>query len=665
MSFFRRTTLKAKAFFQLGLNQSLNYLLYQIGLRSGYFRLATPEINVNVLLNDHELYPDWFMLPPDVKTMLQISDLKETSLFAEADEILEKKLRFFGGSIHPLMLAPEKDPVHWTHYEKGTVKPDQEDIKFIWEPARFNWAITLGKAYFLRGNEKYASAFWQFFEEFSRSNPTNKGPNWTSAQEVALRLIALIYGAHLMRESSQSTPERLRELAVCIADHADRIPPTICYAKAQNNNHLVSEAVGLFTAATFLPGHPHAARWRKLGLKWFYHAVISQVAPDGTYIQHSTNYQRLFLMLALWMNYLVDKEGDVLRDEILNKLALTTEWLVVRMDSTSGHVPNLGHNDGSNILPLSICAYNDYRPVVQAASRVFLAKPTLPPGQWDDLSLWLEIPTSVELKTTSARRDEKQLILGDQNSWAALRAVEFTSRPAHADQLHVDIWYAGVNLAMDAGTYQYNAAPPWENALAATRIHNTVTIDNLDQMTRAGKFLWLDWAQAEVIERTDQSITAVHNGYSHLGILHRRTLRMEKDNGKSSGKKNNKILSSWVILDELLPNEQSFEKNSKLPTSHINACLNWLIPDWPYKVKGNEVFFKSPVGELRLDIQNDKSKGVLDIYRSGKSQLTNNSNDNLGWYSPTYGVKVPALSIRYSVSSNAPIKITSSFSLKK
>ena len=90
--------------------------------------------------------------------------------------------------------------------------------------------------------------------------------------------------------------------------------------------------------------------------------------------------------------------------------------------------------------------------------------------------------------------------LGDQlygkKSWAYLRTAQFTSRPSHADQLHLDLWWRGLNIARDAGTYLYNAPAPWDNSLTTTLVHNTVTINGRDQMTRAGRFLYLDWVNA-------------------------------------------------------------------------------------------------------------------------------------------------------------------------
>jgi hypothetical protein len=82
----------------------------------------------------------------------------------------------------------------------------------------------------------------------------------------------------------------MERLAETIAAHAARIPPTLAYARAQNNNHLLTEAVGLYTAGAALAEHPRADYWRDLGWRWLNAALQSQIDGDGTYIQHSTNY---------------------------------------------------------------------------------------------------------------------------------------------------------------------------------------------------------------------------------------------------------------------------------------------------------------------------------------------------------------------------------------
>ena len=59
--------------------------------------------------------------------------------------------------------------------------------------------------------------------------------------------------------------------------------------------------------------------------------------------------------------------------------------------------------------------------------------------------------------------------------------------------LHVDLHWRGVNIALDPGTYSYNAPAPWDKAFFGAEYHNTVTVDSAQPMDRASRFLWLPW----------------------------------------------------------------------------------------------------------------------------------------------------------------------------
>jgi hypothetical protein len=542
-------------------------------------------------------------------------------------------------------LEPGKDLRHWTAYENHQVSWGVEDVKFIWEPARFGWAFLLGRAYYLTGSEDYAQLFWQLSERFLEANPVNLGPNWASGQEVALRLIALSFALQVFSASPHSTLERKCRLLQAIADHARRIPPTLIYARSQNNNHLVSEAVGLYTAGTLLSDLPEALHWRDLGWRWLNQALQTQIAPDGTYVQHSTNYQRLMLHLALWADLLNRHNGVSFPAQTLVKLAAATRWLLALLDPISGQVPNLGHNDGSNILPLAAGGYADYRPVLQAAARAFLGKACLPAGPWDELGMWLGrsqlsdvrqessvVSSQFSVKESPIINNQKSTINNPQ-SWGYLRAVQYKSRPGQADQLHVDLWWQGLNIALDAGTFQYNAAPPWENALAGTSVHNTITIDGKDQMQRAGRFLWVNWAQANNLNAGEpDSLAAEHYGYNKLGIIHRRRLSQIDP-------------LNWQVEDDLLPAGSEQAEHS--------FVLHWLLPDWPWELEGTTLNLQAPPGKITLavklpeDSRQVKANGVQ-LIRGGEvlSGSPALCAPALGWYSPTYGVKLPALALR-------------------
>ena len=620
-----RLSLAWLAFRELGFRQMLYYARYQFGIRTGHYRRQLTHAEKSINLPGPALHFQPGLNLPDRETVVNsLSPAEVVRCLAEADEILNGQVRLFGGDPVELQLAPTGPLPDWTDYElgkatgMGAIDPaDPEstsnDIKLTWEPARFGWAYILGRAYRLSGDERYPAGLWQLTETFLRANPTYQGPNWISAQEAALRILAFAFSGQVFSGSVHTTPERSKLLAQAIAAHALRIPPTLVYARAQNNNHLLSEAVGLYTAGVVLPQHPGAAEWRKLGWRWFNHGVQTQIDPDGAYSQHSTNYQRLMLQLALWMNALARNQGQSLPERTLDRLASATRWLLSLVDSASGRLPNLGPNDGALIQPLSACPFWDYRPVLQAASRAFLGQPAFPPGAWDESSHWLgQTQSKGDLfQPTNAVTDGTPHILRspDKRSWAYLRIARFHSRPGHADQLHLDLWWRGLNVAQDAGTYRYNAPPPWDNALAHSAIHNTITINSQQQMQRAGRFLFLRWAQAyqtssasgeNDIARRDstsvQRLYAWHDGYRQFGIHHQRCVTVTNQ-------------SDWFVEDSLLP-----VGRKPLPAAQAFLVrLNWLLPDWPWELKGANLRLQDP---LRVDAGSYNHRSCRNCRRS-------------------------------------------------
>ena len=134
-------------------------------------------------------------------------------LIKEADEISTGKVRLFGADPVPLKLIFDQPLQHWTAYENDPslylpLFGEIPDVKFLWEPARFSWAFTLGRAYHLTREERYAEAFWKFSDTFMDGNPPNMGSNWVSAQEVALRIMAFCWSLQILADSRHSTPER-------------------------------------------------------------------------------------------------------------------------------------------------------------------------------------------------------------------------------------------------------------------------------------------------------------------------------------------------------------------------------------------------------------------------------------------------------------------------
>lgn len=656
---------------ELGLRPVVLYALYQVGLRSGHFRRVLRDLQASDAIPQQVFSLQPILDLPDPNDLAQVMGTAALAeLLVQAEEIVAGRVRLFGGQARRLNLVPPGELQHWTAYELGKARVDAPhgDIKFIWEPCRFGWAIILGRAYHLTQDERYSAAFWTNFETFAETNPPYLGPNWISAQEVALRLVALAFTGQVLATSEYSTAPRMLQLGQVVAQHAGRIPPTLVYARAQNNNHLLSEAAGLFTASLLLPHHPHAARWRKLGWKWFQRGIQQQVSPDGIFMQHSANYHRLMLQLALWMDALCRKQGMVLAKLTRDRLAAAGRWALALLDPKSGQMPNLGANDGAYILPLTTLPFEDHRSVAQSAGAAFLEELPLPAGAWNEMLLWFGLEAEAGGKSAPEEQSHKTEILANaigvirhpkkSHSWAYLRLAEFHDRPGHADLLHVDLWHQGVNLAMDAGTYLYNAESPWDNALTRTQVHNTIVVDEQEQMRRVGRFLYLDWARTRVIsselaqDGLLRKISAQHNGYAQSGVIHQRSLSAQTDGG-------------WLVEDHLLEGQKAQVQGVVQHT----LSLHWLLPDWPWWLKsradGVDLYLDASQGRIQLSLSVDTGLQSheslrVQVVRAGELlEGEGRVSPTSGWNSPRYGDKIPALAVRCSVISQLPVKFTS------
>ena len=627
--------------------------LYKFGLLTGHYRRLDrrPQTVDRPPSTVHGLFP----LPSREQLSQTLGEDGKVTLLAEADEIVAGKFRRFGDELAEIQLTLPQPLQHWTAYETNhkllsAFHVPHDDIKFLWEPARFGWAFVLGRAYHLSQDAKYAEAFWKYFETFTASNPANLGPHWMNGQEVAVRLMALIWAAQVFETQDE---KRKTSLATSIVQHAARIPPTLVYAQSQNNNHLVTEAAALYVAGRTLKNR----QWRDLGWKWLNWALQNQISGYGEYIQHSTNYQRVMLQAALLAEAVRDEDWPMASKQALGR---TTHFLFSLLDSASGRAPNLGSNDGALILPLSMTLFNDFRPTVQAAARAFL-KTQMPAGVWDEMSLWLGFAPAQKTYTSEHYMTDN---LRGPNSWAYLRASRFASRLSHMDQLHLDLWWRGLNLAQDAGTYLYNAPAPWDNALVTTRVHNTVTIDGRDQMTRTGRFMVLDWANAysknEIAsdENVLQQVKATFKGYR--SVWHERTVSVFRD-------------ERWVVKDRV----RSMQ-NVSLHTFRIQ----WLLPDWKWEIVeepdeidgiGYDLRLLSPHGWVTVRLWADyffvkvhDERFSAGLVRAGERLWGDAEVKTVdGWVANTYGKKEPALSFSMTGASQNIADFTTEFIFPK
>ncbi len=401
------------------------------------------------------------------------------------------------------------------------------DIRPVWERNRLLALPLLAMAARLAPAEGHLAAAAALLADWRSANPPFRGPAWACGQEAALRAMHLALALALL----DATPgPALRAL---LAAHARRIAATRAYAAAQDNNHPVSEAAGLFVIGLVLGDRALARR----GARGLVRSVARLVAPCGAFAQASPGYHRLLLDTLAIAEWFRRRHGaPPFAAPFAERAEAATRWLHRVSEPATGTLPRCGAVDDSAFADLSLCGPHDARGSVERAARLFCGTGADAPE--DPGCAWLGLAQHPEARNTpqaspartathapDPERSARLARLPRGGAWRSagwmgedrdgLRVLLRTGaglpfRPAQCDLLHVELWADGAPLVMDGGTGAYNPAPKdawWIAALWGTAAHNTIQFDGEEQMPRLGRFLLGRWprcvALAEGARLTD------------------------------------------------------------------------------------------------------------------------------------------------------------------
>ncbi len=548
------------------------------------------------------------------------------ALFDSADKIIQGQLRYYAhhwktvGNPPNWFLNPFNSRIwlnpqqHWTSF--GDFNTGVGDIKNVWEASRFEWTVTLARAYAVSGKMIYLHTLNQWLNDWAEKNPINTGPNWKCGQEAAIRVFNLIHAALILRQWDNPNPV----LTEFIHGHLERISANIAYAMAQDNNHGTSEAAALFIGGhwgarnTFLNHvRKRCDHFARQGRKWLENRVEKLVEEDGSFSQHSVTYHRVLLDTLIFAEYWRRKfTVDPFSEMFYRRTKAVIHWMIMLSDAPSGAAPNLGGNDGALFLNTHACDYRDFRPSIQTASVLFHGYKHFAPGPWDEPGYWFGLNDKggkgeneegnrnsphvipvIDRKKASQVFPGGYVVMVGQESWGMLRFPMYRFRPGHNDVFHVDLWYRGENICRDGGSYSYNREDDANNDyFESVKAHNTVCFDDYEQMPRLGRFLLGQWLSADHIGAIKQDADRSQHWSGayrdYRGNRHQRRITWKED--------------TWIIEDRF---SGAFKKAE---------MIYRLIPD-SYRLEGNRVTASWGIIEISgtaCDIE--MSKGLESLY---------------------------------------------------
>ncbi|BBM81683.1 alginate lyase family protein [Candidatus Uabimicrobium amorphum] len=503
------------------------------------------------------------------------------------------------------------------------------DIKLVWELNRFPHVYFLVRAYLLSGDEKYAAAFFQQLHDWKEQNPYRAGANWANGQELAIRSLAWIWALYIFRQASCFGEKDFQCLQQLLYLHAEHIYREIHYARyAVHNNHLIGEALGLYAIGSLFPWLPKTKKWRALGKQILQSDCLNQFYADGGYCQSSHTYHRLALHYYIWYCRIAESIGDEISSEVYDLVVQSSDYLLAFMNSTNGHLNNWGCNDGALFCPWTQCGYRDFRPLLSAAKYLTSGKRLFVRGPWEEELFFLFGRESVQASISPPQLSSKSFpaaglhtLRVDQQNFAIFRCGSVIDRFGQADQLHVDICWRDIPIAVDAGTYSYYQKEDHKYFMG-THSHNTISVDDKNQMYLLRPFKWLYWTKAKLLCYRQRQMCGEHYGYA--GVVHERDVRYENN--------------AWEVKDSL-----------KVKKTH-KYVLHWLITFFYFTIVEKNANY------LKIRLQTTKGNYYLQIESSSDAEFfvqVANANDKQGWLSQFYGHVEKAISIRAITTSNS------------
>jgi hypothetical protein len=426
------------------------------------------------------------------------------------------------------------------------------DPRCVWEVNRCHHLVTLGRAFVLTREAKYARAVWDAIESWIAANPPYFGINWTSPLEVAIRLMSWALALDLVGGEG-GDEQRAGDLAASVWLQARHVSDNLSLYASSRNNHLIGEAAGLDVAGAKFGRLPGAAEWGRNGRRLVEREVPAQVSADGVPREQAFQYGVFVLEFCL----ATAAGGRPIPDELAGQVGRMSAFLSA-VAGTEGSIPSIGDSDGCRAYQLSDRPGRQ-APSAAACGAVLAGLPAPRGFRPPDVepAVWLLGPGRVErwLDTVSrAPADDGSRAFieggyfvprgGAQHGVIDCGPLGYRSIAAHghADCLSVAICLGDDWVIEDPGTYCYHRERAWRDHFRSTAAHNTVTVDGANQSRILGPFLWGRGARAKAVRWASHPLfdffEGTHDGYSRTGVLHRRRVLFARR-------------GYWIVLDDL------------------------------------------------------------------------------------------------------------------
>jgi hypothetical protein len=390
---------------------------------------------------------------------------------------------FKTGREWPLQFSPD---ISYAELDRPT------DVKVPWELSRCQHFTTLGQAYWLTEDERYADEFVAETADWIERNPWVYGVNWVCAMDVALRAVSWLWGFYYLSDSKACAAPAFRAAFIrSLYLHGEFIVAFLEKADL-NGNHYLCDGVGLVFLGTFFRSTKKGRQWLALGKEIIESEIFSQTTADGVDFEKSTAYHRLVLEAFLTSGVLLERHGEPLTPAWRERLGKMLDF-VEGYTKPDGLTPFIGDADDGRVQKLGSQPLNDHRYLLSTGAVLFERR-TLKrtAGRFHEESFWLlgpdagkrfeALPDDPAEPQSKAFAEGGVYVLRSRGAHLVVDCGEvgMNGRGGHGhnDILAFELWLDGATIVSDCGAYLYTASREWRNRFRSTAFHNVVQIDD-------------------------------------------------------------------------------------------------------------------------------------------------------------------------------------------
>ena len=523
------------------------------------------------------------------------------------------------------------------------------EVKYLWELGRHQFLVPMAIHVASSDDAAVKAKLASHLSSWMEQNPAGMGIHWCSALEVSLRLISwslvhsilqaggLVKGLFSLDCNVTLLKSHIESQLGFVVGNYSRF--------SSSNNHLIGELTGVWVACNVFNAGKRGIRWRTSAFAELEREILLQTHSDGVNKEQAI-YYHLWSMEYFWLSWLIAKRYEQVVSEGYEARLVAMYRFLRSMNQAADYPSQIGDADGGVVSRFDLkFPENPYRALLDSIDQILEGAPAAggePAGTLYSKPFWYRamICEADVSSVTELMEGDKALSSSDsafdvggyfklvgKNCTLLFKTGPFgylsTGAHGHADALSVTLAIEGQWWLIDPGTYTYHSSGEWRNYFRSTAAHNTLCVNRMNQSKIGGDFLWSTQTDAQ-IERVEwrndapapslQAVAGSHSGYEDQGVEHQRTVSCD---GQLT-----------FQLDDLIQIESGAASSNLQLNFHFHPDIILKQLDthrWQATRQNSSVVLTL---SLPADFDWTVERGSVDPIA--------------GWYSDTYGVKVPS-----------------------